>query len=137
MRRSNSLLGLIGLVLLLFAGVAAVFTRARSGIDVLYIFVNGLFGLFALIAYLSAGLEHLRSVVSERSTRYGANVLLGSFVFLALLGLANYISTRHHHRFDLTEQGVYSLSPQSINVVKNLQDDINIQAFVEGGVNPE
>ncbi len=137
MRRSNALLGLIGLVLLLFAGVAAVFTQARSGIDVLYIFINGLFGLFALIAYLSAGLEHLRSVVSERSTRYGANVLIGSFAFLAVLAIVSYLSTRHHHRFDLTEQGVFSLSPQSTNVVKNLQEDINIQAFVEGGVNPE
>ncbi len=137
MRRSNALLGLIGLVLLLFAGVAAVFTQARSGIDVLYIFINGLFGLFALIAYLSAGLEHLRGVVSERSTRYGANVLLGSFAFLAVLAIVSYLSTRHHHRFDLTEQGVFSLSPQSTNVVKNLQEDINVQAFVEGGVNPE
>ena len=54
-----------------------------------------------------------------------------------MLGLLNYISTRHHHRFDLTEQGVFSLSPQSVNVVKNLQDDLQIQAFVEGGVNPE
>ncbi len=137
MRRSNALLGLIGLVLLLFAGVAAVFTQARSGIDVLYIFINGLFGVFALIAYLSAGLEHLRGVVSERSTRYGANVLLGSFAFLAVLAIVSYLSTRHHHRFDLTEQGVFSLSPQSTNVVKNLQEDINVQAFVEGGVNPE
>lgn len=137
MRRNNSLLGLIGLVLLLFAGVAALFTRAHSGIDVLYIFINGLFGLFAVIAYLSAGLEHLRSVVSERSTRYGANVFVSSVVFLAVLGLVNYISTRHSHRFDLTEQGVFSLSPQSINVVKTLQDDLQIQAFVEGGINPE
>lgn len=137
MRRSNSLLGLIGLVLLLFAVVAAVFTRGRSGFDVLYIFINGLFGLFALIAYLSAGLEHLRGVVSERSTRYGVNVLVSSVLFLAILGLANYVSVRHHHRFDLTEQGVFSLSPQSSNVVKNLQDDLQIQAFVEGGVNPE
>jgi ABC-type uncharacterized transport system involved in gliding motility auxiliary subunit len=136
-RRSNTLLGLIGLVLLLFAGVAGVFTRARTGYDVLYIFINGLFGLFALIAYLSAGLENLRNVVSERSTKYGANVLFGSVVFLAVLGLANYVSTRHHHRFDLTEQKVFSLSPQSVNVVKNLQDDLQIQAFVEGGVNPE
>ena len=137
MRRSNSLLGLIGLVLLLFAGVAAILTRARSGVDVLYIFVNALFGLFALIAYLSAGLEHLRSVVSERSTRYGANVLLGSLVFIAVLVLLNYISARHSHRFDLTEQGVFSLSPQSANVVKNLQNDLQVQAFVEGGVNPQ
>ena len=137
MRRSNSLLGLIGLVLLLFAGVAAVFTRAQSGFDVLYIFINGLFGLFALIAYLSAGLEHLRSVVSERSTKYGVNVLVSSAIFLALLGLLNYLSVRHHHRFDLTEQGVFSLSAQSSSVVKNLQDDLHVQAFVEGGVNPE
>lgn len=137
MRRSNSLLGLIGLVLLLFAGVAAVLTRARSGIDVLYIFINGLFGFFALIAYLSAGLEQLRGVVSERSTKYGANVLFSSLVFVAVLVLVNYISARHSHRFDLTEQGVYSLSSQSVNVVKGLQDDLQIQAFVEGGVNPQ
>jgi ABC-type uncharacterized transport system involved in gliding motility auxiliary subunit len=136
-RRTNTLLGLIGLVLLLFAGVAAIFTRAQSGVDVLYIFVNALFGLFALIAYLSAGFEHLRNVVSERSTRYGANVIVGSLVFLAVLVLVNYLSARHSQRWDLTEQGVYSLSPQSTNVVKNLQEDLQIQAFVEGGVNPQ
>lgn len=137
MRRSNSLLGLIGLVLLLFAGVAAVFTRARSGVDILYIFVNGLFGLFSVIAYLSAGLENLRGMVSERSTKYGINALFVSAVFLAVVGLLNYISTRHPHRFDLTEQGVFSLSPQSVSVVKNLQEELQIQAFVEGGVSPE
>ncbi len=137
MRRSNSLLGLIGLVLLLFAVVAGVFTRARSGVDLLYILVNGVFGLFALIAYLSAGLENLRGTLAERSTKYGVNALLASVVFVAVLGLLNYISTRHHHRFDLTEQGVFSLSSQSVGVVKNLQDDLQVQAFVEGGVNPE
>ena len=136
MRRSNSLLGLIGLVLLLFAGLAAVFTRAQSGVDVLYIFVNALFGLFGVVAYLSAGLENVRSVLSERSTRYGANVVLGSVAFLAVLVLVNYLSARHSRRFDLTEQGVYSLSPQSISVVKNLQEDLQLQAFVEGGINP-
>jgi ABC-type uncharacterized transport system involved in gliding motility auxiliary subunit len=136
-RRSNSLLGLIGLVLLVFAGVAAVFTRAHSSVDVLYIFLNGLFGLFAVIAYVSAGLENLRGTLTQRSTKYGANALLASLIFVGVLGLLSYISTRHHHRFDLTEQGVFSLSPQSANVVKNLKDDLQIQAFVEGGVNPE
>ncbi|MBP1684857.1 MAG: conserved rane protein of unknown function [Deltaproteobacteria bacterium] len=137
MRRSNSLLGLIGVVLLLFAGIAAVFTGARSGVDVLYIFVNGLFGLFALISYLSAGLENLRSVVSERSTKYGVNALVVSALFLAILTVLNYLSARHHRRFDLTEQGVFSLSPQSVSVVKSLENDLQIQAFVEGGINPE
>jgi ABC-type uncharacterized transport system involved in gliding motility auxiliary subunit len=136
-RRNNSLLGLIGVVLLLFAGVAALFTGGRSGVDVLYIFVNGLFGLFALISYLSAGLENLRSVVSERSTKYGVNALVVSALFLAILVVLNYLSARHHRRFDLTEQGVFSLSPQSVSIVKNLENDLQIQAFVEGGINPE
>jgi ABC-type uncharacterized transport system involved in gliding motility auxiliary subunit len=135
-RRSSSLLGLIGLVLLLFAGVAAVLTRGRTTIDVVYIAINGLFGLFAIIAYLSAGLEQIRSVVSERSTKYGANVIVGSLAFIAVLGLLNYLGARYDRRFDLTEQGVFSLSTQSVNVVRNLQEDLTVQAFVEGGVNP-
>ncbi len=137
MRRNNSLLGLVGIILLLFAGIAGVLTRAATAVDVLYIAANGVLGLFALIAYLSAGLEQLRTVVSERSTKYGVNVLVGSLAFLAALALVNYLSIRHHRRFDLTEQGVFSLSPQSTSVVKALQQDLNIQAFVEGGVNPE
>lgn len=137
MRRTNSFLGLISLVLLLFAAVAALFTGARSGVDVLFIAVNGLLGGFALVVYLSAGLEQLRTVVSERSTKYGANVLVSSLAFIVFLILVNYVSTRHTHRFDLTEQGVFSLSSQSVNVVKNLQEDLQVQAFVEGGLNPE
>ncbi len=137
MRRSNSLLGLIGLILILFAGVAAIFTRGQQTVDVVYIAVNGLFGVFALIAYLSAGLENIRTVVSDRSTKYGANVLVGSAIFIAVLGIVNYLAARHGHRFDMTEQGVYSLSPQSVNVVKNLHEDLEVTAFVEGGINAD
>jgi ABC-type uncharacterized transport system involved in gliding motility auxiliary subunit len=136
-RRASSLLGLIGVILLLFAGVAAVLTRARSNVDIVYIGVHLALGLFAIIAYLSAGLEQVRDVVSERSTRYGANVVLGSVLFIAVLAALNYLAYRHSHRWDLTEQGVYSLSSQSKNVVRNLQQDLTVQAFVEGGVNPE
>lgn len=136
MRRNSSLLGLIGLVLLAFATVAAVLTRAASGVDQIYIGINGILGLFALIAYFSSGVENLREVVNERSTRYGANVLLGSVVFVAVLGLLNFISYRNHKRVDLTEQGVYSLSEQSKQVVQKLTQDLEVEAFVEGGVNP-
>ena len=137
MRRSSSLLGLIGIVLLLFAGVAGVLTRARTTVDVVYIAVNGLVGLFAVIAYLSAGVEQVRTVVSERSTRYGANVIISSIAFIIILALLNYLAVRYDKRFDLTEQGVYSLSAQSISVVKALQNDLTVQAFVEGGIAPD
>jgi ABC-type uncharacterized transport system involved in gliding motility auxiliary subunit len=136
-RRNQSLLGLLGLVFLLFAVLAGAFTGGRTAIDVVYIAANGIVGLFCLIAYLSAGLEQLRNAVTERSTRYGANVVVGSLAFLGVLVVLNYLGARHSKRFDLTEQKVYSLSDQSINVVKNLENELKMLAFVEGGINPE
>ena len=108
-----------------------------AGVDALYIGAHGLLGLFALVAYLSSGLENVRTFLGERSTKYGANTIVSSLLFLAILGALNYVSARHHHRFDLTEEHVFSLSPQSVSVVKSLPNELQIQAFVEGGVNPE
>lgn len=140
MSRSSSLLGLIGLVLLLFAGVAWLFSTlvlgGASTIDLIYIGINAGLGTFALITYLTTGVEHLRSVVSERSTKYGASTVLGSLFFLAILILINWAAATNPKRFDLTEQGIYSLSPQSISVVENLKEKLLLQAFVEGGINP-
>ncbi len=137
MRQSNGLLGLVAVILLLFAGIAALLTRANSSVDVLYIAVHGVAGLLALVAYFSAGLENLRTFLGERSTKYGTSAVLASVFFFGILGALNYLSTRYHHRFDLTEAGVFSLSPQSASIVKGLEKDLKLQAFVEGGANPE
>jgi gliding motility-associatede transport system auxiliary component len=133
-RRSASLLGLVGLVLLLFAAVAAVLTRARGPIDILFVAVNAILGVFAVVAYLSVGLEQVRDLVSDRSARYGANVIVSSLIFVIILVIVNYLAGRYDRRIDLTEQGAYSLSTQSVNVVKGLQEDLTVQAFVEGGL---
>src|SRR5262245_17274808 len=75
-------------------------------------------------------------MLSERSTKYGASTIFGSLFFLGILIAANYAAAIYPKRFDLTEQGIYSLSPQSISVVENLKEDLQVQAFVEGGINP-
>lgn len=137
MRRQNALFGLIGLVLLTFAALAALFTGVRTSIDLAYVVVNAVGGAFCLVAYISAGLEQFTTMVTERSSRYGVNVLIGSASFLAILVIVNFLGARHSKRFDLTEQKVYSLSEQSINIVKNLEHDLKLLAFVEGGINPE
>lgn len=135
-RRSSSLLGLIGTILLVFAGVAAWLTRAQTTFDAAYIAVNGILGGIALLVWLTTGLDQLREFLGSRSTRYGASTLVGSVVFVAIVVVLNFLSARNHHRFDLTEQGVFSLSPQSIQVVEALENELSVQAFVEGGVNP-
>ncbi len=137
MRAANGLFGLLGLIFFLFAGVAYYLTRAATGVDLLYILIHALAGLLALVAFLSTGLESLRGFVGERSTKYGVSAVMSSVLFLGILVAVNYLSTRYHHKFDLTEAGVYSLSPQSAQVVKNLDKELKLQAFVEGGVAPE
>lgn len=137
MRRNSSLLGLIGVVLLLFAGIAALITRVRTNVDLLYVVVNGLAGLFGVVAYLSSGVDQVRDAVSQRSTRYGANAIAMSLAFLGVLGVVNYLAARSDRRVDLTEQHAFSLSPQSASVVKALTKPLEVQAFVEGGISPE
>lgn len=137
MRRSNGLLGLIGLIFLLFAAIAAVLTRGGTVFDVLYVGVHAVAGVLLLIAYLSTGIENLRDFLGERSTKYGANTILASVIFIAILGVLNFLAYRHSHRFDLTTEKVYSLSPQSARVLEGLTQDLRMEAFVEGGINPE
>lgn len=136
MRRATSLLGLLGLVLLAFAVIAGAVTGGRTTVDKIYIGVHAGLGVFALIAYLSSGVDNLRELVGQRSTRYGANALLYTLIFVAVLGVLNYLSARHGKRWDLSEAQVYSLSSQSEQVVANLDKPLEMLAFVDGGINP-
>ena len=137
MRRSNGLLGLIGIILLVFAAIAAALTRGETGWDKLYIAIHAGAGILALVAYLSTGLENLRTFLGERSTRYGTSTVVASLIFIAILAFLNIIAYRRHHRFDLTSEKVFSLSPQSVQVLAGLTNDLRMEAFVEGGVSPE
>ena len=76
MRRSNGLLGLIGVMLLVFAGVAAWLTGMNTMFDSIYVFAHAGAGALALIAYFSTGLDNLREFLGERSTRYGTSTVL-------------------------------------------------------------
>jgi len=136
-RRSNGLFGLVGVILLVFAAVAAALTRLETGFDLAYVGIHAVLGVLALIAYLSTGLENLRAFLGERSTKYGTSTVLASLIFIAILGILNYLAYREHHRFDLTSERVYSLSPQSVQVLSGLTNDLRMEAFVEGGANPE
>ncbi len=137
MRRSSGLLGLIGVILLLFAAVAWALTLGQTVFDKIFILAHAIGGVLALIAYFSSGVDNLRTFLGERSTRYGTSTIVASLVFLAILTLLNVLAYRHHARVDLTSERVFSLSPQSTQVLQGLTQDLRVEAFVEGGVNPE
>jgi len=132
MRRSAALYGILGLVLLVF-GLVDYFIA--SGFR-LFVWVNLVGGLFAIVLWITSSRSALASLSTGRSARYGANAVIYSLAYIGLLVAINYISTLHHTRLDLTAEKVYSLSSQSVNVVKGLQKPLKLYGFFQGGNNP-
>ncbi len=130
--RSTSLFGLWGIVLLAFGLVAYALAPAASA----YVLVHVGLGILLLVLYLTSSRESLRTFLGERSTKYGANAVVYSLIFLAILVVVNYLAARHNHRFDLTKENVFSLSSQSTGVLAKLDKPVEVHAFVEGGTDP-
>lgn len=132
MQRTPSSLGIVGLATLFFGAAAYAITQDVG----FFVIANVLFGVFALIAYVASARDSLGTFLGERSTKFGANAALYSLLFIGILVMANFLSARHFKRFDTTEAGVYSLSPLSVKYVKELNEDLELQAFVETGRDP-
>src|SRR5579875_3117159 len=130
MGKSSALAGIIGLVLLIF-GIIDYFIA--SGFR-FFVFVNLAAGVFALVLWATtSSRESLGASLGSRTTRYGANAVLYTLAFIALLVGINYLANKHDHRFDTTQEKVFSLSSQSINVVKNLKKPLKLYGFFQGG----
>jgi ABC-type uncharacterized transport system involved in gliding motility auxiliary subunit len=133
MPRQGSFYGVVGVIFLLFAGIAYYLT----GLLFPYVFLHAVLGFLAIIIYFASAKDTLRSFLGERSTKYGASAALYTVLFFAILVAINYLSTHHYHRFDLTEAGIYSLSPQSRSILQHLDKPLEVNAFVEAGSDPQ
>ncbi|MCC7353391.1 MAG: GldG family protein [Anaerolineae bacterium] len=83
--------------------------------------------LVVLFVYLSP--ETVRAVFVRRQTRYGSNALVMTLALLGILFFVNVWSNNNHKRWDLTQNKQFSLSPQTIAVLKGLTEPIKITGF--------
>lgn len=65
----------------------------------------------------------------QRSTQAGTNALLATLAVLTILGLINFLGTRYHLRTDLTENKLFTLAPQSRELVSSLQVPVKVWVF--------
>jgi hypothetical protein len=68
-----------------------------------------------------------RSVIERLST--SASTL---FV-IAIVAMVNYLAFRHYQRFDWTSQGLFTLSPKSKTVLRELDKDLDLYVFMSRG----
>jgi ABC-type uncharacterized transport system involved in gliding motility auxiliary subunit len=80
----------------------------------------------------ASALVHLGSIgalLRGRTARYGLNTGVMVLLLLGIIGLVEAFSYRHNARLDLTANRRHSLAPQTIEVLKTLQTDVNAIAF--------
>jgi ABC-type uncharacterized transport system involved in gliding motility auxiliary subunit len=86
-------------------------------------------GAVLLIGSLALNFAEVRAYSGKRSTKLGANTTVMTAAVLAILGFANFLGYRHHKRFDLTTEKLYSLSDQTRKIVSGLQTDVKVIKF--------
>jgi ABC-type uncharacterized transport system involved in gliding motility auxiliary subunit len=66
-----------------------------------------------------------------RHLRFGTNLVIAVVAVLGIITLVEAISLRHSHRFDLTANKRYSLSPQSQQLLAGLPQPVKATAFYQ------
>jgi ABC-type uncharacterized transport system involved in gliding motility auxiliary subunit len=134
MRKFLQISGISGVVLTAFGLIAFLFKGDPTD---LYVVIHLALGVVCLLVYLITQGGQLIASLGRRSTRYGLHATLYSLILIGVLVLFNYLNTRYHHRWDLTEAQVFSLSPQTIKVLGQLDQNLEIYGFFEKGENPK
>lgn len=65
----------------------------------------------------------------QRSTRVGTNALIATLSVLAILGLLNFLAARTTARLDLSENQVFTLAPETQQLVRNLKQPVKAWVF--------
>lgn len=117
-------LALPGLALVtagLIAGIVAGWTLLPAGLLV--------GGIGLLLLGLVLGNQGQGRFWAQRSTEAGANALVSTLAVLAILGLVNFLAVRYASRVDLTENQIFTLAPQSQQVVQTLENPTRVVIF--------
>ncbi len=90
-------------------------------------------GVLALLSYLYLHRELLRNRNMRMNFIFAGNLAVLIILVLAILAALNYLGTKTGKRIDLSEGKIHSLADQSIQVVRNLKEEINIKGFFADG----
>src|SRR5918993_1817886 len=125
MQRALNILGWIGTAIV-FAAVAVRFLRPEWDQYAVY---AAWIGLAFVIIYTLSQWREIAAYFQRRNARYAAIAGVSVVVVLGLLVAVNYLSARRNKRWDLTSNKQYSLSDQSIRLLKGLDSPVKVRVF--------
>ncbi|MBO8130856.1 MAG: GldG family protein [Candidatus Marinimicrobia bacterium] len=70
-------------------------------------------------------------IIKNRRFQYGSNAIIVILLVVAIVGLLDFFLARHTIRIDTTASKIFSLSDQTRKILKNLDKDVTVLAFVK------
>lgn len=125
MKRALAILGWVGVALV----VAAVILRFTQPDLLVWSQRLAIAGLVTTLLYTLGQWREIARSFQGKNVRYGSMTAGSVVLVLAILVGLNWISNRQNTRWDLTSNQQFSLSEQSIKVVRELQAPVTIRAF--------
>src|SRR5688572_8684312 len=86
-------------------------------------------GLALVLIYTLGQWREIVAFFRRRNARYGAIASVSVLVVLGILIAVNYVSTRQNKRWDLTANRQYSLSEQTVNLLRGLTAPVRFLVF--------
>ena len=83
----------------------------------------------AAAAFVTDQRNQIYGFSQTRQAKYGANAVILTLSFIGVVVLANYLAHRHDVEFDLTENKSFSLSDQTVKLLKDLDQEVKATAF--------
>ncbi|HEX4407098.1 MAG TPA: GldG family protein [Polyangia bacterium] len=81
--------------------------------------------------------EAAKTAMDKRKRSYASNATIYALFTLGAIVLANLIGTRLFGRLDLTQNGIYTLSSASKDLVRALPEPLTIKAYISKDLPPE
>ena len=126
MRRFATPVLILGILGLVGGGALQLYRPSWTHVGPAVLIAGGLLLLAGLYFAFASG---FRDLWGRRTTRYGLNAAVMVALILGVIVLVEAVSYRHNWRLDLTENRRWSLSPQTINVLRELKVPVKATAF--------
>jgi ABC-type uncharacterized transport system involved in gliding motility auxiliary subunit len=128
-----ALLAGLGVVAIGFGILSALMALLQPYTDPVWIFGNIVIGLAlvgtAVVMSFETLRERIRSGGAKRTGTYGSSAIASAVLGVLILGGLGFLSARYTHRFDVSESGVHTLSPQTSEILEALDRTLSITAF--------
>ncbi len=90
-------------------------------------------GLATVLIYMAGQWRDVADFYKGRGAKYGTLSIVSILVFLGILTAVNYLGTRQNKRWDFTANQVFSLSDQTVKILRELKEPVTFTVLRAAG----